>query len=261
MLRQLIQHRRTIWLLAVRNVRDRYTGTLGGMLWAILNPLLLLLVFWVVFDVGLRFGAQQSTPFVLVLFCGLIPWMTFNETLTGATSSIIGRAYLVKKIAFPAEILPFTQLVSALITHGILLVILALLLLSYKKVPGAGGLLLLPYYLFAMCGLAAGLSFLLAAAAVFYRDIVQGLGIALNIWFWITPIVWPPEMMAKGLKPLLDYNPLAYVVFGYRDCLLSAAVSLPNLAATIYFWAIVITLWILGAAVFMRLKPAFADVL
>ena len=128
MLRQLVQHRRTVWLLAVRNMRDRYTGTFGGVVWAVLNPLLLLLVFWFVFGVGLRMGASGGTPFLLVLFCGLIPWMTFSEILNGAAASITGRAYLVKKIAFPLEILPFTHVVTALFTHGVLLIILGVML-------------------------------------------------------------------------------------------------------------------------------------
>jgi ABC-type polysaccharide/polyol phosphate export permease len=260
MLRQLVQHRRTAWLLAARNVQDRYTGTLGGMLWAVLNPLLLLLVFWVVFGVGLRMQSASGQPFVLVLFCGLIPWMTFNETLSSAASSITGRAYLVKKIAFPLEILPFTHLLAALFTHGVLLVILAIMLAWYGVVPGVG-LVLLPYYLIAMCAFAAGLSLLLAAASVFYRDILQGLGVALNIWFWITPIVWPPDMVSPALKPLLDFNPLYHVVSGYRDSLLSPHLILPDATLTGYFWTIVALLWIAGVLVFTRLKPFFADVL
>lgn len=260
MLRQLIQHRRMVWILAIRQIRDRYAGTLGGALWAVLNPLLLLLVFWVVFGVGLRLQAAAGQPFVLVLFCGLIPWMTFSETLSSAAASITGRAYLVKKIMFPLEILPFTHLVAALFTHGVLLVILAVMLAGYRVVPGAA-LLLLPYYLVAMCALAAGLSLLLAAAAVFYRDILQGLGVVLNIWFWVTPIVWPPDMVSPALKPMLDFNPFNYVVSGYRDSLLSTQLSLPDPLLTAYFWMVVVVLWIMGVTVFARLKPAFADVL
>jgi ABC-type polysaccharide/polyol phosphate export permease len=260
MLQQVFLHRRTLWLLAVRNVRDRYAGTLGGILWAILNPLLLLLVFWVVFGVGLRMQTEVGQPFVLVLFCGLIPWMTFSETLNSAASSITGRAYLVKKIAFPLEILPLTHLVSALFTHGVLLLILAVMLAWYRILPGTG-LLMLPYYLFAMCALAAGLSFLLAAVAVFYRDVLQGLGVALNIWFWLTPIVWPPKMVSAGLQPLLDLNPLNYVIFGYRESLLTAHPVLPGVLPTLYFWGVVVVLWFAGSGAFRRLKPSFADVL
>lgn len=260
MWQHIFQHRRTLWLLAGRNVKDRYTGTLGGMLWAVLNPLLLLTVFWVVFGVGLRMQSESGQPFVLLLFCGLIPWMAFSDTLSSAAASITGRAYLVKKIAFPLEILPLTHLLSALFTHALLLIVLGIMLLFYGVRPG-GGLLLLPYYLLAMCGLAAGLSFLLAAAAVFYRDVLQALGVLLNIWFWITPIVWPPTMLSSSLQPLLDYNPLNYIVSGYRDSLLSTQLVLPDLGSSLYFWAIVGGLWVSGTGVFLRLKSMFADVL
>lgn len=260
MLRQLFLYRRMLWLLAVRNVKDRYTGTIGGMVWAVLNPLLQLLVFWAVFGVGLRMQAEVGQPFVLVLFCGLVPWMTFSEALNSGAGSITARAYLVKKIAFPLEILPLTNLVSALFTHGILLLILAVMLVAYRAMPGAA-VLLLPYYLLAMCALAAGLSFLLAAAAVFYRDILQGLGIVLNIWFWVTPIVWPPAMLSGRLRHLLDFNPLNYVVSGYRDSLLSTQLTLPDPLLTLYFWLVVALLWSIGVGLFMRLKPSFADVL
>lgn len=259
-LQQLLQHRRTLWLIAVRNVKDRYTGTLGGMVWAILNPLLQLLVFWVVFGIGLRMQTEVGQPFVLVLFCGLIPWMTFNEALNSAASSITGRAYLVKKIAFPLEILPLTHLVAALFAHGVLLAILMVMLAGYRIYPG-WGLVLLPYYLIAMCALAAGFSFLLAASAVFYRDVLQGLGVILNIWFWLTPIVWPPTMLSEKYRFLLDFNPFNYVVVGFRNCLLSAPLTIPDVLPTVYFWAVVAVIWILGTGVFMRLKPSFADVL
>jgi lipopolysaccharide transport system permease protein/teichoic acid transport system permease protein len=260
MLGQLVQHRRIVWLLALRNIQDRYTGTLGGALWAILNPLLQLLVFWFVFGVGLRMQSDAGQPFVLFLFCGLIPWMTFNEILTSSASCITSRAYLVKKIAFPMEVLPSTHLIAALFTHCIMLVILGVMLIAYEALPGMG-LLLLPYYLFALCALAAGLSMLLAAAAVFFRDVLQGLGVVLNIWFWVTPIVWPPTMAARSLQPLLDYNPAYYVVAGFRDSLLSQSLVLPDPVQSVYFWAVVVVLWIAGVVVFTRLKPSFADVL
>jgi lipopolysaccharide transport system permease protein/teichoic acid transport system permease protein len=260
LLSQLIRHRRIVWLLALRNVQDRYTGTLGGALWALLNPLLQLLVFWFVFGVGLRMQGETGQPFVLFLFCGLIPWMTFNEILASAAGSITSRAYLVKKIAFPMEILPYTHLVAALFTHAFMLVILAIMLGVHRVAPGAG-LLLLPYYVVALCALAAGLAMLLAAAAVFFRDVLQGLGVLLNVWFWMTPIVWPPGMAAPSLKPMLDYNPFYYVVSGFRDSLLAPELMLPDPVQSIYFWSVVVFLWLAGALVFSRLKPSFADVL
>lgn len=260
MLYELIKYRKTLWLLATRNIQDRYTGTVGGLLWAVLNPLLLLLVYWVVFDIGLRMSSGSGQPFVIVLFCGLIPWMAFSEALSGAASSITGRAYLVKKIAFPLEVLPATHLLAALITHAILLVILWVMLLAYGKNLGPSALLL-PYYIVCMLALAAGFSYLLAATAVFYRDVNQGLNVILNVWFWVTPIVWPPETVSGRLKPLLFFNPLNYVITGYREAVLGSGFATTGTAATVYFWAVVVVVWLAGAFVFTRLKPAFADVL
>ncbi len=259
MLYELIKYRKTLWLLATRNIEDRYTGTAGGLLWAVLNPLLLLLVYWVVFDIGLRMNSGSGEPFVLVLFCGLIPWMAFSEAITGAASSITGRAYLVKKIAFPLEVLPATHLLAALLTHAILLVILYAMLLAYGRNLGLPALLL-PYYIVCMIALAAGFSYLLAAASVFYRDVNQGLNVILNVWFWVTPIVWPPDLVAGRLKPLLFYNPLNYVVTGYREAVLGSGPG-SSLTATLYFWVCVVVIWLAGTFVFARLKPAFADVL
>lgn len=259
-LKQLFLHRRLVWLLGLTCLRDRYTGTLGGMVWAVVNPLLLLLVFWVVFGAGLKLQADSGPPFVVVLFCGLIPWMTFNESLSGAAGSITARAYLVKKIAFPLEILPFTHILAAVLSHGVLLVILAGFLVWYSVIPGMG-ILLLPYYLLAMCALASGLGFLLAATAVFNRDVLQGLGVVLNIWFWVTPIVWRAEMLSPALEPMLYFNPLNYVVSGYRASLLSAEFTPPEVQVTLYFWAIVTLMWLLGTSIFLRLKNSFADVL
>lgn len=257
---QLFQHRRIVWLLAKRNVQDRFTGTIGGAVWAIVNPLLQLLVFWFVFGVGLRMQGEVGQPFVLFLFCGLIPWMTFSEILSSGAGCITSRAYLVKKIAFPMEILPYTHLIAALFTHAFMLVVLAVMLMVYGVIPGAG-LLLLPYYILCLCALASGLAMLLAAVCVFFRDMVQALGILLNIWFWITPLVWPPTMASPALKPMLDYNPLYYVILGFRDSLLGNELVLPDPVMTIYFWAVVVFLGIAGIVVFRRLKPSFADVL
>lgn len=260
MMNSLVRNRRLVWLLALRNFQDRYTGTIGGAVWGVVNPLLQLLVFWFVFGVGLRMQGEVGQPFVLFLFCGLIPWMTFNEILTSAAGSITGRAYLVKKIAFPMEILPTTHLIAALFTHAFMLGVLAVMLVVHAELPGAG-LIMLPYYILCLCALAGGLAMLLAAVSVFFRDVLQGLGIVLNIWFWITPIVWPPAMASAGLKSMLDYNPLYYVILGFRNALLVDDVVMPDLMLTIYFWSVVVLLGIGGAVVFGRLKSSFADVL
>jgi lipopolysaccharide transport system permease protein/teichoic acid transport system permease protein len=261
MLSQLIRYRWTIWFFARRQIQDRYAGTWGGLAWAVLHPLMLLAVFWFVFEKGLRIASAGETPFVLHLFCGLVPWMLMQECLSAAASSITGRAYLVKKVAFPSEILPFTHLLAALLTHAVLMLILLALFAWHGHVPGAHALVLFPYYLACLLALAGGLSILLSAANVFYRDIGQILAVVLNVWFWLTPIVWPPHLLPPAYAWVLELNPLNYVIQGYRDALLGAEARMPALGLTAGFWLFTGALCLYAYRMFLRLKPSFADFL
>ena len=262
MIDKLIHHRWTIWFFALRQLQDRYAGTWGGLLWAVLQPLMLLLVFWVVFEKGMRMSSGGGKPFVLVLFCGLVPWMLVQECLSGAATSISGRGFLVKKIAFPSEILPFTHVVAALLTHGVLLVILFAMFAWHRHLPGIGPLLvLLPYYLACLVVMVSGMSIFLSAVNVFYRDVGQILGVALNIWFWLTPIVWPLTLVPPKYHWVLDVNPLAYIIQGYRDALLEHSIRLPALAPSLWFWAFALGLLVFAYRLFLKLKPSFPDFL
>lgn len=260
MLSRLLTHRRIVWLLGIRLAKERYLDTAAGAAWAVLNPLAMLAVYWYVFDVGLRFQGAAGRPYVLTLFAGLIPWMFISECILGATSAVTGRAYLVKKIAFPLEVLPFTHVLSALITHLLMVVILLAMLAFYGALPGFSALMTL-YYLFAACALVSGIGLLLSALNVFYRDVAQGVGIVINIFFWATPVVWPVDMVSSKLQWLLDVNPANYIVSGYRNALLLDRFVVPDPGVTLYFWLLVAGLWWVGRYVFGRLKPTFADCL
>ena len=254
----LVKNRRLVWMLAVRQLSDRYLDTLGGAAWTVLNPLLLLAVYWYVFEVGLRFQSNSARPFVLVLFTGLIPWMTLADAIVGATGAVTGRAYLVKKISFPLEILPFANVLAALGAHWIMLCLLGVALAVYGVWPGSG-LLLIPYYLFALCALVSGPGLALAALNVFSRDVAQAVTVVMNIWFWTTPVVWPPETVSERFRWVLKYNPANYVISGYRDNLLTGTLVPPDAGQTLYFWTVVVLLLGLGWFIFMRLKASFVD--
>jgi lipopolysaccharide transport system permease protein/teichoic acid transport system permease protein len=260
MISSLLRYRRTIWQLALHQFRDRYSGTVGGVLWAIAHPVLLLLVFWVVFSQGLKLPGAGQQPFLLSLFCALVPWMTFSEIINSGTTAITGRSFMVKKIAFPSEILPITSVVAALITHAIMLVLLGIMLAVYGR-GLSPALLLLPYYFAALCLFGFGVALTLSAINVFFRDVGQSVAVALNIWFWLTPIVWPAEMLPASYALLLELNPLYYIVDGYRAALLSDQLVAPPGAASVYYWLLTLALLAGGSFVFRRLKPYFADAL
>jgi lipopolysaccharide transport system permease protein/teichoic acid transport system permease protein len=258
--RQTLQHRDMIFALAVRELQSKYIGTLGGVFWAFVHPLAIVTVFYFVFAVGFRAQGPSSTPFILWFVCGLIPWFYFNDTLQAITNSITGNAHLVKKTIFPTEVLPLVQVIASLFPHLIFMLMLVGMLFFFN-VPFLPERLLIIYYLFCTVTLVLGLGWLLSALQVFYRDIAQALTIILNLWFWVTPIVWAQGIIPPEYRSLLSFNPVFYIVEGYRGLLIYNSTLWPTIQETAYFWCINLMVLFLGIYVFRRLKPEFADVI
>lgn len=258
--RNIINHRAMIFALALRDLQSRYAGTLGGAFWAFVHPLAIVMIFYFVFAIGFRAQGPGTTPFILWFVCGLVPWFFFGETLTAITNSITSNAHLVKKTVFPTEILPLVHLTSGLIPHVIFLFILAGML-AFFKVPFLVDRLLVVYFFVCNCAFLIGLGWMLSALQVFYRDISQGLTIILNLWFWITPIVWSSDIMPAEYRGLMFYNPVHYIIEGYRGLLIFNSVVWPSAGETVYFWGITALVFFVGNYVFRRLKPEFADIM
>lgn len=260
LIRNIVHHRAMIFALALRDLQSRYAGTLGGALWAFLHPLAVVIIFYFVFAIGFRAQGPSNTPFILWFVCGLVPWFYFGETLSAITNSVSSNSHLVKKTVFPTEILPFVHLASGLLPHAIFMLILAGML-AFFDIPFFAGRLGVVYFIACSCALLLGLGWMLAALQVFYRDIAQGLAIILNLWFWVTPIVWSPDIMPPEYRGLLFYNPVLYLVEGYRGMLIYQTVVWPSAGATAYFWGFTILAFFAGSYVFRRLKPEFADIM
>lgn len=249
-----------ILALAIREVQSRYTGTLGGLLWAFVQPVAIVAIFYFVFVIGFRSQGPANTPYILWFVGGLVPWFLFAETLPAMTNAVTGRPHLVKKIVFPTEILPLANLAAGFFSHAIFLLIMAALLVFYNIQFQAERLLVI-YFFFCSCMLLIGLGWMLSALQVFYRDISQGLTIAINMCFWITPIAWSSEIMPKQYQGLFSYNPIYYIVEGYRGLLIYDSIIWPTAGATAYFWAVTVLFGLAGAYIFRRLKPEFPDVI
>jgi lipopolysaccharide transport system permease protein/teichoic acid transport system permease protein len=220
----------------------------------------MILVYWFVFSVGFRVQPVANVPFILTYVCGLMPFLLFSETLSNSAEVVLKNTHLVKKTLFPTEILPAVQLLAGLAGQGILLAIVAVLL-PVNGVPFSLYNLQVLYYLFALSVLCLGLSWFLAAANVYCRDLAHILKVVLNVWFWATPIVWPLEIMPASYQPLLKLNPLYYIVEGYRGSLLYQVPLWHDYRAALYFWTVSLALFAGGAAAFRKLKPGFGDVL
>jgi lipopolysaccharide transport system permease protein/teichoic acid transport system permease protein len=249
-----------IWAMSIREIQSRYVGTIGGMLWSILNPLMMILVFWFVFSVGFRVKPAGGIPFIVVYLCGIIPWSMFAEALTTSTSSIKANANLVTKTVFPTEILPIVNIIASLITHLIMLVILIIVMI-FNKIPFSFYNFQFIYYLFGLIIFSLGFGWFLSSINVFYKDVGQILGVTLNMWFWLTPIVWLPEMLPVKYQFFLKLNPMFYIVDGYKSSFIYRFPVWHNYKEGIYFWVICFMVFIIGAVTFKKLKSEFAEVL
>ncbi len=258
--RNIARNRSMIFALALRELGSKYAGTLGGFLWAFAQPLATIVIFYFVFVIGFRAQGPGTTPYILWFVCGLVPWFYFAETLPAMTSTITSNGHLVKKTVFPTEILPLVHLAAGLVPHVIFLLILTGMM-AFFKIPFFLDRIFVIYYLICSCAFLVGLGWMLSAFQVFYRDISQGLTIVINMWFWITPIVWSQDIMPAQYQGLMFYNPVYYIVEGYRGMLIYNTVVWPSVGATAYFWGITALVFFVGNYVFRRLKPEFADVM
>ena len=260
LIRRLYAHRWLIWQLAVHDLRGRYAATLVGSVWAVVNPVIMILVFWFVSAYGLRITFETGPPYFLVLFCGFIPWMAFSEALTGGANAMLNHAYLVRRIAFPLEILPIVNIVSAIIVHFFLIALLIAILVVSGVHPTLHFLQVI-YFLIAMIAFTIGPAWAFSALNVINRDMGQALGAIMTIWFWSTPILWPVQNLSHKALLIVQLNPLFYVVEGYRNALLYRRSLWALWPLDLYFWGVTAILFVLGGTVFRRLKPHFADVL
>ena len=262
--RNLYRSRRLILELAWNDFRVRYAGSYFGILWAFVQPIVTILVYWFVFSVGFRADTGKlNIPFVLYLVAGIIPWFFFQDSLVGGTSSLIEYNYLVKKVVFNISVLPVVKLVSALIVHGFFVLFTLLLFTVYGRFPGVYCLQLI-YYCFCTACLGLGICYTTSAVTVLFRDLSQIVQITLQVGVWMTPIMWVAETSLAGhplIAKVLKLNPVYYVVSGYRDSLIFGTGFWHRPAWTAYFWLVTVGLFLFGGWVFGRLKIHFADVL
>ncbi len=247
--------------LVRRDLKIRYLGSALGFVWTIIHPVLSLAIYTVIFSLVLRvpMGREASTfSFVLYLFCGLLPWLTFQECLSRSVVCIPENANLVQKMKFPTEvlspILALSGFIQQLVGTGIFLAVLV----GSGRMPGASLLLLPLLYLFQLLAM-VGLGWLLSSLYVYFRDISQVLGIVLNVWFWLTPLVYPIDKAPAEFQKILALNPMSHLVGICRALFLEGSPG--SLASWAYVAAFGAASFCLGMAVLKRLKPDFPDLI
>lgn len=249
-----------IVILAKRELAAKYVGSFLGFLWAFIQPLVMIVVFWFVFSVGFKVKPTNNVPFVVWLSAGMAAWFAFADIINGSTGSVILNSHLIKKTLLPSEILPVVTMVSSLLTHVFFLVVLVLLILFQKLTLSLYSLQFL-YYLFCLIVLAMGVSFAASALNVFIRDIGQVVSVILQIGFWATPVFWDIGIFPQNIQNVLKLNPMFYIVQGYRESFIYKVPFWEHPTLTAYFWGVTVIIFISGALIFKKLKPQFADVL
>ena len=266
MLADLWHSRKLIIQLSINDFKTRYAGSMMGVLWAFVQPVITVLVYWFVFEKGLRAGAQamggMQVPFVLFLMSGLVPWFYFSDAWPNGTSSLVSYSFLVKKVVFKISILPIVKVVASLYVHVFFVAVMLIVFWIYGYAPDLYSLQVI-YYSFAMFVFVLGLSYITASIVVFFRDLSEIINILLQILVWATPIMWNIEStLSDGLlKSVLKINPLYYIVNGYRNALINKHWFWETPRQMAYFWVIALVILGAGMLVFKRLKNHFADVL
>lgn len=252
--RQLLQN------LIKNDFKNRYLGNHLGIIWAFVNPLVMIGVYWFVFSYGLRQTSVGDAPFFLWLFTGLVPWFLISEGVVNASNSIVSQSFLVKKIVFEVELLPIVKIGSALLVNCPFWFLMLFLCLAYGYYPNLEWLQLI-YYLFCIFVLSLALGLLTSSIIPFIPDVAQVVAIIMQIMFWATPILWNKTMLTGNFILLYELNPFAYITTGVRDSLLNQTLILVHYRETLYFWFFVLLLYWVGNYTFNKLRPHFSDVL
>ncbi len=260
-LRNLVERRALTAQLVKRDFDARYKGSAAGWLWGVVNPLVMLASWTFVFQVCLK----QSLPpgsltqnYTLFLFCGYLPWLLFQETVSRSANSLVENSNLITRTVFPSEVVPVSIFLSSLIHHSIGVGVGVVLVAAFLKVLSPM-VLLLPVYMLFVGLLGIGVGWMASSLHVYLRDTGQVLNVVLQFWFWLTPVMIPEEVIPARLRFLVSLNPMALVVRAYRERLLSS--EWPHWqdlgALALYSGAI----FLAGGLFFRHLKRGFADVL
>lgn len=261
LVKEIYQNRDLIRGLAFNDFKTKYAGSYLGIVWAFINPLITIVIYWFVFSIGLKSSSPvEGVPFIFWLMAGLVPWFFFQEALVNATNCMIEYSYLVKKVVFKISILPIIKIISALFVHMVFIGILLLTAILSGFNPKLITIQLI-YYTFCTFFLVLGISYATSAIVLFFRDLNQLISIFLQIGMWMTPIMWSYTIIPEKYQWIAKLNPFYYIVEGYRDTLINYVWFWNRYFQTIYFWIIALAFFVIGAYLFKKLKPHFSDVL
>lgn len=251
--KNLYNYRELLKTSVKKEIRGKYKNSFLGVLWSFLNPLLQILVYAIVFPLILK---NNEKNYVIFLCCGLIPWTFFSTAITRAAFTMIENGNIIKKVYFPREILP----ISIVTSEAINFLISTLIIIAFVLVYGVGltgFILYYPIIFIVQYILILGLSFIVSSITVYVRDLQHLIGVALQLLFYATPIVYNANTIPENFKWILNLNPMTYVINAYRDIFYNQVT--PDVKSLLIVAGIMIAICIVGYMIFNKLQKGFAE--
>src|SRR5579859_258926 len=255
-LRELFATYELVWAWTFRIIRARYQQSVLGGLWAILQPTATVAIFSIIFTLFVPVDTK-GVPYVVFSYVAMVPWTLFSSSITDMADSLVGNMNLVTKIYFPREVLPIASLLARVIDYLIAFLVVAVLILYYRTPVAPLAWLFIPVILTTQVALALGLGLIGAALNVFYRDIRLIIVLALQIWFYASPIIYPVTSVPARLRSFYYLNPMAGIIEAYRAVILHQ--SLPDINLLLSA-SVAVLLLVVGYVFFKRVEPQYADV-
>ena len=258
-LANLLKYRGLVQSLVVRELKARYRGSVLGFFWSFVNPLLLLLIYTFVFTVVLP-GTHppEIEPYALFMFCGILPWTWFSSSLIESSNVLISGGNLIKKVLFPAEVLPIVTVLANMVHFFLGLPILAVFLVYYRASLHPGELVWFPVIVLVQLLLTVGLALIVSSLTVHFRDIKDLLANLLTFWFFATPIIYPMAAAPEPGRRFLNLNPFTHLAISYQEILFYNG--------PFGHWRWLLALLVASAALFLfgyflfdRLRDSFAE--
>lgn len=256
---KLGRYRALIQTLVVRDLKARYRGSVLGFFWSFFNPALLLFIYTFVFTKVLPSShPPEMEPFALFMFCGILPWTWFSSSLLESSNTLIAGGNLIKKVLFPAEVLPIVTVLANMVHFFLGLPILAAFVIYYQRPVDPVELLWFPVIVLVQLVLTTGLAMFLSALTVHFRDLRDLLGNLLTLWFFATPIIYSMEMAPPDMRWWLNLNPMTHLMRSYQEVLFfEGPLGHQKWLAALGVASVVV--FLAGYFVFDRLRDSFAE--
>lgn len=260
-IKSIIKNRRLIWQLGRNDFKNRFASTSLGSIWGFLQPFVFMFTYVIVFQYILKTGSSGDTPYVVWFLPAMAVWQWLNDSIMSASSSIRVYSYLVKKVVFPVDIIPMISIVASSFVGLFLIVVATVVCIIFGYYPNV---LKLIYVLFATYAFMIAFTRFTSAVTTVVPDFANLLGIAMQLFFWFTPIIWNLSMLSEHqtLLTIIKCTPFTYLVTGFREVFIEESIITENhFLFTIVFWVITAIMLVWGNSVFKRNKKDFADVL